>query len=65
MQLNKNIVELANFLFRIKKITFIKSLILNTPIEFIIFYIIPINIPLLLYPADINKIVAFFNNIIN
>ena len=43
----------------------ISSFVLNTPIRVIKFNIIYINIPLLLYLVDINKLKVIYNNIKN
>ena len=43
----------------------ISSFVLNTPIRVIKFNIIYINIPFLLYLADINKLKVIYNNIKN
>ena len=41
------------------------SVILNTLMGLIIFYVVFINNSFLLYLADMNKLGAYFNNIIN
>ena len=52
----------ANFIFEIDNITFIGSVILDTPMGSIIFHIVPVNTPFLLCLADIDKLEAFFSN---
>ena len=44
---------------------FISSFVLNIPIRVIKFNVIYINIPLLLYLADINRLKVIYNNIKN
>lgn len=57
--------RLANFIFRIGNFTSIKYIILETSMEIITFYIVPINTPLLLCLANIDKLRVAFNNSIN
>lgn len=55
----------ANFILEIRSTTFIKSVILNTLMRLIIFYIVLVNFLFLLYLTNINKLGVFFNNITN
>ena len=43
----------------------ISSFVLNTPIRVIKFNVIYVNVPLLLYLADINRLKVIYNNIKN
>lgn len=63
VQLNKNTARLVNLIFRIGSIVFIGSIYLDTPLEQITFYIVPVNTLFLLCLADIDKYRAFFKNI--
>lgn len=65
VQLNKNIAGFANFTFRIENAIFIESVLLDILIRSITFYIVPINTRFLLCLAEIDKLKAYFNNIIN
>lgn len=65
MELDKTINRSTNFIFRIESILSIGIIILNIFLRIFIFYIIQVNIPFLLYFADINKLKTFFNNFIN
>lgn len=60
IQLDKNTTRSANFTFGIGSAASIRSVNLDTPLELIIFYIVPVNIPFLLCSADIDKQGAFF-----
>lgn len=63
MQLDKNIAESQNFIFRIENTISVKSVLLDILIGSIIFHIVPINILFLFCLAKINKLETFFNNI--
>lgn len=65
IQLDKNTAKSANFTFEIGHAVSIRSFNLDTLLGSIIFYIVPVNTPLLLCLADIDKLGAFFNNITN
>lgn len=60
VQLNKNTTRLANFSFEIGSTLSIGFVDLKTLLKQIVFYIVPINIPFLLYLIDIDKHGAFF-----
>lgn len=65
IQLDKNIAGLNNFTFRIGNVASIGFVNLNIPLGPVIFYIVLINTLFLLSLADINKLGAFFNIILN
>ncbi len=65
VQLDKNIARLANFIFRIESVALIRSINLDTLLEFVIFHIVSINTSFLLCLDNIDKYRAFFNNITN
>lgn len=64
-QLNKNTIRLANFLFGIGSSILIRSINLDSLLRLVTFYLVPINIPFLLYLANIDKLGVFFNNFTN
>lgn len=64
-ELDKNITRSANFIFKIDNIALIRFVNLATQLGPIIFYIMLINISFLLFLANMNKLGAFFYNIIN
>lgn len=65
IELDKTIVGSANFFFRIGSISSIGTVNLNRFLGMIIFYIVQVNTPYLLYFVDMDKLEAFFNNLIN
>ncbi len=65
VQLDKNIARIANFIFGIGNATSIRSVNLNTLLELITFYIVPVNTLSLFCLVNIDKYEAFFNNITN
>lgn len=65
VQLDKNPARSANFIFGIRSTILIGSVNLDTPLGFIIFYIVPVNTLFLLCLADMNKHRVFINNITN
>lgn len=65
VQLDKNKAGLANFIFGSESTTSIRLVILDILIKLIIFHIVPVSTLFLLCPADINKLGAFFNKIMN
>lgn len=65
IQLKKNTARSVNFTFGTGSTTLIKSDNLDTPLRLIIFHIVSVNTPFLLYVANIDKHKVFFNNIIN
>lgn len=65
VQLYKSIAGSTNFIFEIKNIASIRSVILNISMRFIKFCKMPSNSLFLLYLADIDKLGTFFNNITN
>lgn len=65
MKLNKRTTGLTNFIFGIKNTLSIGTINLDTSLEIIIFHIVQVNILFLLYFVDIDKLRAFFNNLIN
>lgn len=65
MELNKTTAKSTNFIFEIRSTLFISIDNLDTPLRIIIFHIVQVNIPFLLCFANINKLKAFFNNLIN
>jgi hypothetical protein len=65
VELNISTTESITFIFEIHNTVFIKTILLNTSMRLITFYMMLINTLFLLYLIDINKLEAFFNNIIN
>lgn len=57
--------ELANIIFEIGSIIFIRSVNLDTSIRLITFLIVFVNTSFLLYLANIDNLRAFFNIITN
>jgi hypothetical protein len=65
VELNTSTTESITFIFEIDSIAFIETTLLNTPMRLITFHIVSINTSFLLCLIDMNKLEAFFNNIIN
>lgn len=65
VQLDKNTAGSANFIFGIGSAASIGSVNLDTSLGSITFHIVPVNTSFLLYLANMDKLGAFFNNIIN
>ena len=65
VKININIANSASFIFEIGSTFFINTINLNTLLKTIVFYIVQINTFFLFYFVDMNKLKAFFNNIIN
>ena len=65
IKLNKSIAKAIKVQFSISFIFSISSFVLNIPIRVIKFNIIYVNIPLLLYLVDINRLKVIYNNIKN
>jgi hypothetical protein len=65
VELNTNTTELFTFIFEIDSTAFIETILLNTFMRLITFHIMSINTLFLLCLIDMNKLKAFFNNIIN
>ena len=65
MQLEKNTTGSANFTFGIGSTAHIGSVILDILMGSITFHLVPVSTSFLLCLADMNKLGAFFNNIIN
>lgn len=63
VQLDKNTVGSANFIFEIRTLTSIRSVNLETLLGSITFHIVLVNTLFLQCLADMNKLGAFFNNI--
>lgn len=65
VQIEKNMVGSANFIFWIESIISVRLVDLNISLGLIIFHIVPVNTLFLLRLADIDKYGVFFNNITN
>ena len=65
MKLDETTVESANFVFDIDSTFSIDIVNLNTSMRKIAFHIVRVNTSFLLFLVDINKLDAFFNNLIN
>lgn len=65
MKFDNSIAGLANFIFEIKNTSSIVITIVKTMLKPITFYILQVNIPFLLCPADVDKLGVFFKNLIN
>ena len=65
MKLDETTVESANFVFDIDNTFSIDMINLNIFMRKIAFHIVRVNTSFLLYLVDMNKLDAFFNNLIN
>ena len=65
IKINISITNSANFIFEINNTFFINTINLNTSLKMIVFHIMQINTFFLFCFVDMNKLKAFFNNIIN
>ena len=65
VKINISITDSASFIFEINSTFFINIINLNTSLKTIVFHIVQINTFFLFCFVDMNKLKAFFNNIIN
>ena len=65
IKININTTDFMNFIFEINSTSSINTINLNTSLKTIVFHIMQINTSFLFYFIDMNKLKAFFNNIIN
>lgn len=65
VELDKTTAGSTNFVFGIGSTSSIGTVKLNTPLGIIVFHIVQVNTPFLLYLADMDKLGAFFNNLTN
>ena len=65
IKININTTDFANFIFKINNTFSINTINLNTSLKTIVFHIMQINTFFLFCFVDMNKLKAFFNNIIN
>ncbi len=65
VELDKRTAGSTNFVFGIGSTSSIGTVSLDTPLRMIVFHIVQVNTPFLLFLADMDKLGAFFNNLTN